>query len=567
MTKLYLPKFKAKLSLSLLITLALAGCGGSVQDQGEVTKHADTIQGIAIDGYLARSTVYLDYDNNGTRAPWEPWAFTDNDGYFSFNPKTQKNYCASDASAEHKNYCLRNNRPITNTVLRVQGGYDVQTGEPFVGQISRRIEDEVSSTTPVVISPLTALITDAANEADKNKILSTLNIQAEDLDVDYLNTDNNNSVDSNLLNASIKTHKIVELLVRTVGENFDELNSQSGAANDLSAVIYSAIGQGLSQNTTHHMDGLFQNPQLIIEMVNHINHEAMQLSDNWELGGPITPPSSAEIEQVAKRVNEIARSVNELIPDHGDFNAENVLGAARLVQTLVNQAIDGNRSESFNNIVHAIQNPADQVAVQTLIAELNEEGADVGVLSSLNFIPSQFSESDPFDFANLWDGVVPFQNITGKQMRVSDMDLGSAPNNLKDSELEIYFEGSQNALSGSFKACVKYIEDANSNGTLGEGNTRGELVQGQWSLLSPNQLGQSTSLLLVIEFMGAKYQGILKPAGNKELDGKTYQRVRFDNAGELREWLSEVGLVTTESLPKSHQDCRARLPSRVGLSE
>ena len=128
--------------LSVAITIAmLSACGGSGQDEGVAATQAQkqSFAGLAIDGHLARAKVYIDSDNNGTRDAWEPYAFTDNDGYYSFNPNTLKDYCADNASKEDAQYCLRTERSYDNAVIRTEGGYDALTGEPFAGQMSRRL--------------------------------------------------------------------------------------------------------------------------------------------------------------------------------------------------------------------------------------------------------------------------------------------------------------------------------------------------------------------------------------------------------------------------------------------
>src|SRR5690606_5618393 len=102
-------------------------------------------------------------------------------------------------------------------------------------------------------------------------------------------------------------------------------------------------------------------------------------------------------------------------------------------------------------------------------------------LANRNFASEEFRDPETIrSIAQLPSNTGAFERIAGKQLRVSDMDLGHAPNRLKDSEVEFYFHGQDNDMRGRFDACVKYIEDATSDGKLGEANTRGELVTGYW---------------------------------------------------------------------------------------
>ena len=79
--------------LSVAIAGALlAGCGGTGQDDGSPSLDIQEFGGSVIDGYLARASVFLDTNNNGTRDAWEPSAFTDNEGFYSFNPRSGTDY-------------------------------------------------------------------------------------------------------------------------------------------------------------------------------------------------------------------------------------------------------------------------------------------------------------------------------------------------------------------------------------------------------------------------------------------------------------------------------------------
>ena len=127
-----------KTLLSLCLSAALlSACGGTGQDDGSPSSFTQEFSGAVLDGYLARATVFLDSNNNGTRDAWEAFAFTDNNGYYSFNPDSGIDYCADSATAQQQQYCLVSRTGHTNVVVRVDGGYDVLTGEPFLGQLTR----------------------------------------------------------------------------------------------------------------------------------------------------------------------------------------------------------------------------------------------------------------------------------------------------------------------------------------------------------------------------------------------------------------------------------------------
>ncbi|HRH75990.1 MAG TPA: hypothetical protein PK129_01480, partial [Cellvibrionaceae bacterium] len=156
-------------------------------------------------------------------------------------------------------------------------------------------------------------------------------------------------------------------------------------------------------------------------------------------------------------------------------------------------------------------------------------------------------------------------SVGGKQLHVADMDLGQKPNNLKDIEFELYFAGGSDATAGSFTACAKYIKKAKADGSLGKGNSRGELIKGFWSQMESGNKTNNYSLLLTFEFLGAKYQAIMKSVGSRTIEGTVYQALRFDNNDEYRIWYSAKGLEAQNTLPTSSSECQTRLPSRVGI--
>ncbi len=206
--------------------------------------------------------------------------------------------------------------------------------------------------------------------------------------------------------------------------------------------------------------------------------------------------------------------------------------------------------------------------VNSLTTNLGKENGDIASLISNDFTEENLNTVDKIiKLVEIPSSVVPFSTIGGLRIRVSDDDLGQAPNALKDDEVEFYFKGNSNALNGEFSACAKHIKDANVNGTLGDGNTRGELIKGYWSLLGATQGSMTSySLLLTINFLGATYQAVIKPAEAISVADRLYKQYRFDYTnGKFTTFKSEAGLVPIDTIPTSSRECEIRLPSRVGI--
>lgn len=563
-------KFPFQPSAFYLAVAATAfGCGGTGQDTGESKNFAQTLHGVAVDGYLARATVYLDYDNNSTRDPWEPFAFTDDSGYYSYNPLTDTDYCATGADAQSALYCLRNTRPVAESVLRVDGGYDVLTGEPFFGQLSRRIDlSDTDHPVNALVSPLTTLLTNVRTTADREKILTALGIDEADIDVDFMNTDGANTVDATLLNATLKVHKAVSVLANLLETRYSEIGSQAGAANDMSSSIYRHLASQMVSRELN-LDDMLTDTQAMSAVMRAAELDAQGIYDQWDMELPSGSQAFMDYGRALDQSAKLAQIIDQVIPPTQTFaSVDNVRGSARLVESLMVKALnESSQGNTFASAMTFLQNISNNSLTQSLIDNLGHPASDLNRLTQHSFSGNDFASADAIrNLVRLPENTQPFTQIAGKQLRVSDMDLGSAPDNLKDSEVELYFHDSGNATRGTFDACVKYIKEAHSDGTLGDANTRGELVNGYWSLLDADRNnGDSYSLLLNIEFLGATYQAILKPAGTVSLNDITMQVIRFDHAGKLRAWHSVAGLKTISSLPGSDADCEQRLPSRVGL--
>lgn len=554
------------LSLAAAISF-LSACGGSGQDKGtaapSVTAKAQTIAGVAIDGHLARATVYIDTDNNGTRDAWEPFAFTDNDGYYSLNKKTNKDYCASTATKEEAQYCLRATRNYENVVVRIDRGYDILTGEPFEGQLSVRVKTIAEGTTDLkVVSPITTLLT-SVPEADTPKVLSALGLKADDLTRDYI--DDPSGVNNKVLNVALKLHKSVTLLSDKVVDNYSALGSESGTPNDATHKIYEHLANEI-KNSSKPLDDVLANPETLKRVAEKTEEDVKKIYTEKKLTLPENTGDTKKFDRAVEVAANIPAVTNELIPDNKNFSLEQTKASAKALEVVVIKGVKEDKPDaSLDNAVKLIKEAAPEVK-QNLVNSLMSDTADVSQLASNSFETKNFETPEKANAAaRLPKEAVPFTSVGGYQIRVSDSYLGVAPNKLQDIEFELYFAGTPQDLSGSFSACGKFIKKAKSDGTLGKGDTRGELVTGTWSVLGGGNANASYSLLLTFDFLGAKYQAIMKHVGKAQIKDKTMQQLLFDNNDTYRIWDSEFGLQPTNGTPANSDACKARLPSRIGI--
>jgi len=468
---------KSKLAIGLSTALLLSACGGTDQDEGTISTVEQVFGGQAIDGYLARATVFLDTNNDGTRNAWEPFAFTDNEGYYSYNPNTGTNYCATSASAEQAQYCLRTNTQRTDVVVRIDGGYDVTTGEPFVGQLSRRLTNiGEAGVNDTLVSPLSSLMTNVEDSSEQSTILSSLNLEMSDLDVNYLNTDGAGTVDSNVLNAAIKVHKVVTVLSDRLTDTYTEIGEEIGTQNDATSSVYPRLAEQLLSSGSN-FDLTVQNATQLTTVLDNAENDLRQVYERKEftlpadLGSVENPNGFSRVVDVADKLVDI---VNTVIDPTSGLNELEAVGGLRAVESVVIKSLNEvGTDNSIDNAASFFMN-SDTTLVESLLTSLSQDNADIVSLVNNDFTGTDFDSVDEVTQASsLPSDVDAFTQIGGLTLKVSDLDLGSAPNNLEDSEVEFYFTGSADDLSGAFSACVKHIDDASIDGTLGEGNTRG----------------------------------------------------------------------------------------------
>lgn len=547
----------------------MAGCGGTGQDEGSPSLEIQEFGGSVIDGYLARATVFLDTNNNGTRDAWEPSAFTDNEGFYSFNPRTGTDYCSDGATEQQQQYCLQTAVKYENVVVRVDGGYDVLTGEPFLGQMTRRInviEGDLPS--DQLVSPITSLMTAARTDAEKTQMLDALGLVESDLDRDYLNTDGNGTVDADLLNKALTIHKAVTVLADRLTDTYDEIGETFGTPNDASAFVYQALAEQLVVNAD--LDTALQ-PQQLYQVLDSAEEELRAVYERKDINLP-TDMGNASVPgnftRIAEVVSDIPLVVDALIDVDAPPTSEDVTGKARALEALVIKAVNEvTVDSSIENAVAFFTDESNEPLIGALVESLGGDNADVDSLSVNDFSGTDFdSVLEVAQSSSVSDTAVPIAQVGGLQLRLSDMHLGSAPDKLDDSEIEFYFNGAPSDEEGSFTACVKIINDANEDGTLGEGNTRGEIADGFWSKLGASETDGSTyNLLMTVNFLGATYQGIVKVTGKEMIDGVEHHSIRFDNDGKLETWHSLNGFTEQGDVPTTSAGCEARLPSRVGI--
>lgn len=563
-----------KLALTAAIASALTACGGTGQDGGSSSSANQTFSGKAIDGYVARAKVFLDTNNNGTRDAWEPQAFTDNDGYFGRNPDTGTDYCADKQSDQYRLHCLASDTAYKNVVIRIKGGYDLSTGEPFLGQMSRRVDStQEGAVDSVLVTPLTSLLAEVEQSSDKEKLLAALAIDKDDLDVDYFKS---GEVNADVLKKALNVHKVVTLLSNRLNETYDDMGKGFGVADDSSNSVYQALVQEVSkelasspvtQGQTDYVENLLESDAFLKKVLSSSEQKVKKIYEDRKLTLPSQEVSQySDVNTLLDRVKALP-AVTQSLFDKSAPTQQELTSAAKALETLVLKVTEDKQSNDAG-VERAINLLKQNGQVKdNLLSALEQAGADLNKLAQ-----SDFNFTTTTDFSQSFVNKAELPDIVNKTIRLSDdaekYEVSGSSYKFKDSQIILYIQGVQGQDSGKVTACVKYIQDAKFDANadegkqfkLGEANTTGEVITGQWTKLDARQL------LVRATYLGSDYQWLIKPKGDN--------RYQFDFDGDLTIWKADLNEgsesladIVVEDIPETNDECKAKLPLRLsGIS-
>jgi hypothetical protein len=482
----------------LAAAISLAGCSSDNPDEGGSVA-STSVSGLAVDGYIAGATVYVDYNNNGRKNAGEPSAITDQNGYFS-TAKDGTDYCANDATALQKIHCLKTSETGNGFVLRTFGGFDLYTGEPFTGSLSRRVsigDDGVIANQ--MISPLTSMLVDIPDEADQTALLNVFGLAADDLDADFLDSDGFTAL---RVNAATKLHKVVTLFSEVFSDHYEEIGDERGFPETPNAIIYKALAEHLAESDLLDQGALmaaFNNAQTAIRA----------LYDNDE---DLFPPASLNGAAVVQDALDILGLVDNAVPPSTVFAdaKSRVIG----IETVLKKMVDGDPDVAAAVAEASNTESALYTAIENALAVVGGD-VDFTALTDVNFAAPDYSGV----------GIVgggSFADLTNKQLFVSLND------GLATGSGYLFFNSEQGASGGELKVCLGY-----DDGEAGEPEfeeTAGVLLSGSWLALDDSKL--------ILTLAGS----LTLSLADKGLTGQNQHRYTLSYGGETRSWLSDDGL-------------------------
>lgn len=429
-------------SVSLVagISLALAGCLSSTSDPDTGSGSAVQVSGVAVDGYIAGARVYADLNGNGRRDSFEPRAMTDRFGFFSYRPEIRdangelvasaRDYCQSGP----ERHCLRVNTTQASFPIRIEGGYDIFTGLPFVGSISRHIvTPRADSQEILAVTPLTSLIEVPMPGSG-------------DFWGDYTGAD----FDKDQVVAAVTVHGLMTELTRQI------VRASNGDGPSSAVVmqgLYRALGASLGSGTT------------VIEQWQNLS--AQQLGAQLHL-----------------LLEDLAPSLNQVVLP----SAEHLADALSSNRTAVSFTADNRQeAERFAIAMMTLVELEGLKGDGEQISELQAQGlldklAEVSDLRSADIPALVKGLAKDFDqaTANLTDYIttsssLAFPELAGQKLSVTK---GEAQDS---AQLTLFFEESEEQNSGPLTLCLSGDLDGVDLSDFASADNGTVLVRGEWS--------------------------------------------------------------------------------------
>jgi hypothetical protein len=557
----YLNTHKTCKTLSIIALVSgLTACGGADEMQDGPLASPDTtilvaensstkIAGAALAGYVANGLVWIDLRDNDTLDGTEPFAYTDSQGYFSYNPNTGIDYCAAQ-SAVLKQHCLDIGQSTGSVEIKVAKGTQLFSGTPFVSVLTQLVDLETARThypalielgvkpsgnsiiwqeqvsqRQVVMSPLSTLAYYLPDEIQIAEVIQAFGMSTsfdlsneETLSINFIEGLNNSNdpVSKELFVANSTINAIVDNFTlnfdaafNSVDLGFDgfAINNADNVYEALAQVLVSAINADpaaspstVDDKTPQHLapyNALLNLDQLINAQ------DLMQANINDDYSGlelfnfPIqTPADSLIIAQENVDLSSAAIGVSQ----------NDAATIALLVDFQSMQKFDANSLSRNSNILQqlALNEKMLNLAAQ-VFGETQIESA-LGSLMKNARNPITISGGTNLDTlglktALLQSGLNPDETVdaaSDDEFLLSDVDTLSIPGSylslsgVQDSneqgQLVVYFDGAGGDTSGSITMCVAY-----NNPSDPSDNISGQRFTGSWGYIGDS--GNRLSLL------------------------------------------------------------------------
>ena len=514
---------------ALMVSIALTGCEVAPQDSSGVDSR-QSLNGLAVDGRVAGGKVWVDSNDDYAVDDFEPFAYTDSQGYYSNNPISGENYCdLLENSDEYQRYCLVFGSSMDSMTIRITGGIDLSTGEKLKGvmAMTSTFDESVVSDAPLVMSPLTTLLSAATDDTEREDIRTAMGIESdEDLRVDFsaANSDKN----KRLLANAVAVQSMMDILTGSADADSTETAAQQKLIKSLSKSIATNKVAPAQFDTT-----------MLTSLVTEVSTDATKQSS-----------VSARLLALNVEINKIADITNT------DADVRALLKASEVISQLVKKEASGTDAEAIKKILDS--------GIDTLSASLKSTLTDDTVEFDITSITTSLvtvgktavTNNTDFDVSEVTAAVNDAKLSSGTVWGGQWFVLGATSEDIGDvtvgSYMAIHLDGDAASTSGPLGMCINVTSATSSDP---EDSFVNEFIGGTWSKVSAG------AVILNLDYEGQTFQGQMKA----KVEANTF---RFESdvdgtieSGNLVLDVNGVSALTNVALPTSAADCANKVDS------
>ncbi|NMH60911.1 hypothetical protein [Alteromonas ponticola] len=590
--------------VALAVVAGLTGCGGSDSQDSSPAQEPFQLAGRGVDGYIANAIVWIDVKANNRVDSFEPFAFTDAQGFYSYNPNTGVDYCAQQSQSLQK-FCLESGADLETARIKLTGGVDLNTGEKYDGTLTldistaeatRRLEelkalgakpvdddgtwqtqaDEIAS----LVTPLTTFGSYLSADVELTSVLTSMGIaipggidDAAILKHDYIaRLDRAGSYNAGLFRTAVELQKLVDSISTYINVAAEPLGLGEDGLPESSA---DAVWQGV-------ISWVEQNPG--ISLAEGVDNIVPQAVDNFvaQVTSAGAPESSSALAKVKgetlgsqmKTSGATTIAVNNAFFDAALAKHELVAAAkgAEIFYATVKQQSKGDaRLTSVRKVADYLIND------RSLLDELSRRQASIDNGTSFTTLDLLTISKNLLKLADENDAIAADVNTVIENAELANLtstsdvpfwpekrlDFSGTVDDGDNAELKIFFlDDDGSGENGDLVICLSYRSDDPQDDIVGQ------RLDGSWSLLdvnNPNSLsllaeGYSLQVKIMGEVLGAD---IDEEVGSPPQPDALYGKYRFDLEEDSEIWYSDeisenrnYGLRMIDTVPADDQACR-----------
>jgi hypothetical protein len=225
------------ISVATAVVLSMTGCGGNGSSSDDGSSSSNNTNGTVADGYIKTATVCFDENNNNKCDVGEPFAMTDDKGYYSLT------ISAGDRKAH------------PNASIIVKGGIDIDTDSNLTGSFKAPVASGNVNITP--LTTLVAAMVEKGIPTDTaySKVAKVLDLTPDEIKADPVELANNGN--KKVIAKAMAVHRIVTTMAKA--SNIDNSDvyvslvpaiSQVADSNDTNISIVNVVTKAADNNPT-----------------------------------------------------------------------------------------------------------------------------------------------------------------------------------------------------------------------------------------------------------------------------------------------------------------------------